>query len=511
MSRTENSIRNIKFSLFLQITNVAISFFVRKVFVVVLSQDYLGINGSFSNIISILNLTELGIGSAITYSLYKPLADGDKEQISAIMALYGKVHRVIGVIVALLGCTIIPLLPVLVRGLPDIPHIYLIYLLFLLDSSLSYFVGYKQSLILADQRQYIITVYDFTFKIIRSIAQILLLWFTRNYFLYLGIEVGSKLLQNVLLAQLAEQCYPYIKGGRSQALNPTIKQKILQNTRALVMHKVGGVIVFGTDNLLMSSFVGVWAVGLYSNYQMIINALNAVYTRIFGSLTASVGNLGATDQPPEQELLVFRRVNFAGNWLYGFSAICLAVLFNPFIELWVGADYLFGQEIVCLFALNFYVTGMRQATLTFRDAYGLYWYDRYKPIAESIVNLTVSIILAIPFGVAGIFIGTFVSTMTTCFWLEPLMLFKYGLHAPVRSYFVDYLINTVVTLLTATGVWCICIFIPGAGILPFLEKMAVCVVIGNLGYLLAYFHRKEFHYYLDLAKSLILRVLPRHK
>lgn len=504
MSRTENSIRNIKAALFFQAAAILMSFLTRRVFVQVLTQEYLGLDGTFANILSMLSLAELGVGSAITYSLYKPLAEDDREQIAALMRLYRKAYRTVGLVVALLGCALAPFLPFLIRELPDIPHIYLIYLLFVLDSAFSYFFVYKQSLIIADQKQYITTVYHYGLKVVLLLVQALLLWLTRNYFVYLGLQLGVTLLENLLLAYTADRLYPYLKTASAHALPRETKRQILRNTRAIVFHKIGGIMVFGTDNLLISYFSGVVAVGFYSNYLMVTNGLDSVYGRLFSALTASVGNLNAASTP-EQVQPVFRRVNFAGSWLYGFSFVCLIVLFNPFIELWVGEQYLFSREIVCLIAVNFYINGMRKAVLTFRDAGGLYWYDRYKPIVESLVNLGVSIALAVPYGVAGILGGTFVSTMATCFWIEPAVLFRYGLKASVRPYFKDYAVNTVITLLTAAAVWCICEALPGAGVSLFLAKMAVCVVVGNAGYLLAYHRREEFRYFTELWTRLLQR------
>ncbi len=502
MSRTENSIRNIETALLCQVAGILAEFFTRRIFVAVLTQEYLGLNGTFSNILTMLSLAELGVGSAITYSLYKPLAENDREQIAALMALYRRIYRGIGLVVALLGCALAPFLSVLVRDLPDIPHIHLIYLLFVLNSALSYFFVYKQSLLIADQKQYIATVCHYGMKIILLLAQALFLWLTRNYFVYLGLQIGMTLLENLLLAHAAGRLYPYLRTLSGCALRRETKREILRNTRAMLFHKIGGVVVFGTDNLLISYFSGVVAVGLYSNYLMVTNGLNAVYGRLFSALTASVGNLNAVSAP-ERALPVFRRVSFAGSWLYGFSFVCLIVLFNPFIELWVGGNYLFDPEIVFLIALNFYVTGMRQAVLTFRDACGLYWYDRYKPAVEAIINLVVSIALAIPYGVTGIFIGTFVSTMTTCFWIEPVVLFKYGLKASVRPYFRDYAANTLVTLAAAIVVWNVCALLPGEGLPLFLAKMAACVATGNLFYLLAYYRREEFRYFAELLTSLL--------
>lgn len=498
MSRTENSLKNIKFALLFQAANTMISFFARRVFVQILSQEYLGLNGTFSNILSMLSLAELGIGSAITYSLYRPLAENNRVQLAATMALYRRAYRAVGLLVALFGFALTPFLPMLIRDLPDIPHIDLIYLMFVLNTSLSYFLSYKQSLIIADQRQYITTICHMSLDIFLKLTQALFLWFTRNYFIYLGLQIGTTLLTNLILSHIADRFYPYINTNRHEKIDPSAKAEIIKNTKAMLIHKVASIVVFGTDNLLISYFVGVVAVGLYSNYLMITGALASIYGRIFKALTASIGNLGITADS-RQVLAAFHRLNFAGSWLYGFSAVCLTVLLNPFIELWLGAEYLFSQGIVCLIALNFYVTGMRQAVLTFREAEGLYWYDRHKAIAESIINLLVSTVLAVPFGVAGIFIGTLVSTMTTCFWVEPMVLFKYALYASVKPFFRDYAVNTLITALTTAVVWYICELLPGAGLPLFIAKMAVCAVAGNLGYLLAYRRRKEFRYFTKLT------------
>lgn len=499
MSRTENVLRNIRVSLILQTATALVAFLTRKVFVQMLSQEYLGLNGTFSNILSMLSLAELGIGEAITYSLYKPLAEHDNGQIAALMNLFRRAYRIIGLTVALLGILLTPFLPVLIRELPDIPHIYIIYLLFVLNTAVSYSFVYKQSLMIADQRQYITTIGHFLKYILLQLVQAIFLIITRNYFVYLGLQISATLLENLIFSYVANRLYPDIWASPPARLKQATKKEIIQNTKAMVIHKVGGAIVFGTDNLLISFFVGIVEVGIYSNYLLITNGLKSIYGRLFHALTASIGNLRVTEEP-EKTIPVFWRVNFLGNWLYGFSSICLVVLFNPFIALWVGEKYLFSQEIVCLIALNFYVTGLRKAVSTFREAYGLYWYDRYKPIAESAINMVSSIILAVPLGISGILIGTFISTITTCFWIEPWVLFKYGLHAPVWPYFRDYAVNTFTTLLTAVLVWHICAVLPGTGITLFLEKLAVCAVLGNLGYLVIYYRRGELRYFLKMVR-----------
>lgn len=497
MTRTDHSFKNIEFALIFQFAASVVSFFTRKVFVLILTAEYLGLNGTFSNILSMLSLAELGTGTAITYSLYKPLAEGDRKQIAAIMALYRRVYRVIGITVAILGSALMPFLPVLIQEMPDIPHLYLIYLLFVLNSALSYFCACKQSLIIADQRQYIVTAWQNGLDMVLVTAQAVFLLLTRNYFVYLGLQIGMTLLKNIILSWQADRLYPFLNANRHESLNSATKHEIIRNIKALFTHNLGGIVVFGTDNLLIACFSGMVAVGLYSNYLMVVNTLKTTYDQLFRSVTASVGNLGASEDP-QQVLPVFWNMNFFGSWLFGFSSVCLAVLLNPFISLWVGDAYLFGQGIVWLITLNFYVWGMRKAVLLFWNAYGLYWHDRYKPVAEATVNLTASIVLGVRFGIAGILTGTVISTMTTCFWVEPVLLFRLTFHTSPMLFFRDYAVNTAVTLLSLAMVWGICSLLPSVGLPAFIAKMALCTVLGNAGFLIAYCRRKEFRYFVRL-------------
>ena len=211
----------------------------------------------------------------------------------------------------------------------------------------------------------------------------------------------------------------------------------------------------------------------------------------------------------EYTMTVFKRINFFVQWLAGFSAIAIFVLSNHFISsIWLKKEYALGLSIVLVIALNFYVTTMRRGVLTFREAMGLYWYDRHKPIAESIINLVASILLARSYGILGILLGTFISTMTTCFWIEPCVLYKYGFMSSVRPYFVDYLINTLVTMIAGFATWRVCELFPAEGLLAFLAKTAVCAVLPNLAFLLVYIKRPELKHYYTLVKGIVCKKRP---
>ena len=502
MSRTDNSLRNLKTAVLFKLAAIVVNFIARKIFVVVLTKEYLGLDGTFANILTMLSLAELGVGTAITYSMYKPLAEGDQKLILSLMTLYRKFYTVIGITVGVLGAALTPFLQYIIRDIPDIPHIRLIYLMFVLDSSISYFLVYKQSLISADQKQHIVTAYQYKTSMAVTAAQCVALLLTGNYVLYLALKLCATFVCNALLARKADRLYPYLKQKTVQPLPAPVRQDISKNIRAMIAHKLGSVVVFGTDNVLIAYFVGAVSVGLYSNYLLITEGLASAYSMIFRAMTASIGNLCAAEDTAHAQA-VFWRVDLLTRWIYGFSAVCLVVLFNPFISLWLGADYLFSMPIVLLIVLSFYVTGMRQSVLTFREAMGLYWYDRHKPLFESAINLAVSILLAKPFGIVGIFIGTVVSTLSTCTWVEPYILFRHGFGTPVGKYFARYALNVLLTAAAGAATWYICALLPAAGFGAFGVKVLLCCVLPNLFFLLVYGKTSEFRDFLTLGKSVL--------
>lgn len=495
--------RNLRFALFFQTSALIAAFFTRRVFVSVLSQEYLGLDGTFSNILVTLSLAELGLGDAILFSLYKPLAEKDAPKLCALMDFYRRVYRVIGISVAALGCALVPLLPRLIRDLPDLPHVYLIYFLFVINSALSYFFVYKQSLILADQRRYLITAWRYGLWTVLYLLQALFLWLTRQYLVYLILQLAETLLENWILARKADKIYLFLKEP-AEPLDRQTKQAIVRNTRATFLHKLGGAVVFNTDNLLISYFIGVVSVGLYSNYLLVIKGLRNVYKMVFAAFSGSVGNLGATEDHVAA-LRVYRRMSFAGNWMIGWFSICLLVLFNPFLSLWVGEHYLFPMEIVFVIVLNFYITGMREVNLTFQNGYGLFRKMRYKSVFEAIINLAISILLAKPLGIVGIFIGTLASTMLTCFWVEPYLLFRYVFDHPLRNYFLQYTAFSLLVVIAGVLTWMISSLLPNTGFVIFAAKAVICGLVPNIIFCATLHRSEEFKYYLMLLMKFFLK------
>lgn len=502
--RTRNSIRNSFFAIGGQFLTLLLSFVTRTIFIKTLGASYLGINGLFINVLSILSFAELGVGTAIIYCLYKPFAENDIEKISALMNFYAKAYKLIGLIVAVLGLALVPFLNLFIKDKPDIPNLTLIYLLFLLNSVASYFFVYKRSIIFVSQNGHLNTINQSVFLLLQNIAQILVLFFFHNYILYLIIQIVSSVLSNVLISIKVDQMFPYLRQHKHAKLDDDAKKLITKNVVAMMSQRFGSVIVSGTDNLLISSFVGVVWVGLYSNYILISSTITILSTQIFNAITASVGNLNA-EENTEKSYFIFNALQFINFWFFGFSSITLAVMFNPFIEIWVGKNYLLDYPIVLLITLNFFLFGMRQILFVYTNTYGLFWQLKYKPIVEALINFSVSLffLMVLKIGIYGVLLGTTSSTLLTNFWWEPLVIFKDGFHKSVKSYFQQYFLYVLTTMIGFLITYWLCEFPVFSGIMNLLYRGVVCLVVVNGVFFVCFYRTERFHFLLSLFTNFL--------
>jgi O-antigen/teichoic acid export membrane protein len=500
--RTKNSIRNIKTALFGQIIAILITFITRLIFIRILGEEYLGIDGLFKNVVAILSLAELGFATAIMYSLYKPLSIKDEARVKSLMDFYAFIYRIIALIIMLIGLSLLPFLDFIIKDKPNIPYLNLIFILYLLNTVITYLFAYKRSLIIADQKAYITTLYKYLFFIILNIVQIIILIVTKNFILFLTAQILFTFLENVFISRKADKLYPFLRLTKGNRIDANSKKDIFKNVRAMAYHRLGGVVVNSTDNIIISSYVGIIAVGLYSNYFLVLSAINTIITQIFTSITASIGNLSVTESRNKTHNM-YNSIFFINFWIIGFCAISLWILFTPFITLWIGEQYLMDDLTVGIIVLNFFVTGVRKATLIYREAMGLFWYDRYKPILESIINLIASILLAKHFGIAGVFLGTFISTMLTNFWIEPFVLYKYGFKSSVKKYFEKYAIYTFVLFIAGFLTSFVTSMFPAVTLLNFIAKVLICVIIPNIVFLLFFFKTQECKYLFTISYKVL--------
>jgi len=501
-SRTEYSALNTSAAMISRALTILVGYFTRVVFTHLLSESYVGLNGLLLDVVNVLSFTELGIGTAITYALYKPVADGNIEKQKSLMRLYRNLYWMVAAIVLCAGLLVLPFMDVLIKNRADVEHLTLIYLMYLLNAALSYLFNYKRALLDVHQMLYIGVFYYSGFLLLQYIMQIVILVLTKNFLLYLLAALVCTLCGGIGLARRADRMFPFLRDKSVQPLQNEERRAISQNIRAMLMHKIGSTVVNSTDNLLLSSMVGIGSVACYSNYYLIIGSVRQVLNQMFQGITASVGNLGITEDEGHIRRIL-EAAFFMGQWIYGSVAICLYEILSLFVEISFGAQYVYEQSIVLILCINFFVTGMRQAVLVFRDSMGLFWYDRYKAVAEALINLAASILLAKNYGTAGVFIGTLISTLTTSAWVEPLVLYRIRLKASPMRYFGKYLLYTFIIFCAAYVTDLVCGMISGSGWRLLLLRLPVCIVIPNLFLLLCYHRTWEFRLLMNKGTRLL--------
>lgn len=434
-SRTENVARNILWSYVANIAMMFLRFISRTVFIYTLGSDYLGFNGLFTNVLGILSFTELGIGSVLNYSLYKPLATNDTEKLKSLMALYRKAYRVIMLVVLAIGLAIMPLLPYMSKGAEDVEYVYLYYGFFLFNTVTSYMVSYKSGLMNAAQKEYVITSINATVNIITVLAQCLALVVFQNYFVYLFIQSAFQLLQNAFISICVDKQFPLLKEKNIKKLPKEDKRVLVDNVQAMVCHKVGDVCVHQTDNIIVSSFVSLAVAGKISNYILISSSLNTIAATIINNCTASMGNFISVESK-ERRKEIFKVYNFLAFWLYGVITIELFVLFQPFVEIWARKQNLIDNLTVGLIVLEFYFTGLRMAVGNFKTACGIFKADKYIGVVQAIVNLVLSIWLVKLIGLPGVYIGTMAQGVVDFIW-RPQIIYQIEFkESPKEYYFI---------------------------------------------------------------------------
>lgn len=506
MTRVQNVKRNTTYSLVKFAVQLVLQFVLRTALIYILGAKYLGVNGLFTNIFSLLNLAELGIGSAIVFSMYKPIAEGNMEQVKALNNLYKKLYLIIALVVGILGAAVTPFLPYLITG--DTTgleiNIYIVYLLFLANTLVGYFSAHKRSLLFAFQRNDVENKVKSGTLIVSTVLQIIALLLFKSFYAYVILMVVGTLLDCILVQVFANKLYPEIN-GKAEPLNPVIKKEITKNVAAMSMHKIGGAVVFSTDNILISALVSYIVLGYYSNYVLITESISTFISLLVTALTASVGNYMAT-QSSDKIYWFYKKTNLVFAWLSGFCSICLLCLFQPFMYIWTGSEeYILPNLSVLLIVISFYLRKMRANTSMFKDCAGLMWQDRWKPIAEAGINLVASIVLAKFIGLNGIILGTIISTIVAPLWVEPFVLYKHYFKKSVWRYFGKYVFYTVVTLGAGALTYWLCSLLPFAGIGWFVLKCAICLVVPNVIFLLCYFKTSEFKGVIGLAKQVLQR------
>lgn len=424
------------------VISVILGFVTRKVFVDNIGIDYLGLNGLLLNILGFATLLEGGFGASITYNLYKPLAEKNKERIIALVQFFQKVYRYIALGVFSICFCLFFFLNYLIEDLNSLNYVGIVYFIFLFNTLIQYFTAYKWAVINADQKNYKLAVYNLIYQVGLSATKLAILYYTQNYILYLLIESAFALWLNVAVVRKVNKLYPYLVTKTKYPLDDKTKENLKTNVKALALHGLGGFMVHSTDNIVISSYISIAAVGLYSNYTLIINTIDTACKQIINGFSESIANL-IVSESKEKVYSIFQIFFLLNFIIFSIPSIICYHLLNPFINWWLGEEYVLSQYLVIIIIIKFYIFGMRLSSLIFKTKAGIFTQDRYSPLMQGIINLILSLIFVRYWGVTGVLAATILSVLAIGFWQFPRLVYKHVFKLPLYLYFKKYLQYTI--------------------------------------------------------------------
>ncbi len=478
-----------------QIIKAIMAFAYRIIFVMVLSKEYLGITGLFSNITVVFSLADLGIGSVIIYYLYEPIKNNDENRVAELMNFYKKFYNVVAISLFFIGIIIMPFLNFLIKDMSEVPkdvNIYFVYVLFVFQNVLSYIFVYKQSLLEADQRGYVKAIADSIANIAQYSLMIIVLLITKEYIATLIINIIMTVASNCILSQYTYRKYKDVFDKKDKLDRHNIK-KIVNASKALMCHRIGYVILTATDNLVLSKYVGIIAVGIYSNYLMITTMLNNIVNALLGNITSSIGNYSINADNNEKHIL-YNNLQFINMWINSLCTGCVCVLINPFIySIWQDTSLLLSKKVIVLITISLNITLSNIINSSFINSNGLFVKDKARTIIESVLNLIISIILAKKIGISGVILGTIISNLLTSWWRVPYLVYKFIFASSCIEYFKKYFTWVVITLVGYIALENVCNLFSDS-ILYFIIKMIICIVGFNVIFLICFGRTDEFKY-----------------
>lgn len=486
------------------LATAVLNFILRTIFIYKLGDALNGVNGLYTQVLFMLSLAELGIGTAMNYSLYGPVARGDIEKIKSYMQLYKKAYRVIAMVIAVIGLIIAPFLPYIIKDAGVLTHKELItyYLIFLFNTVSTYFVSYKYSICNAEQRNYIQTNINMISKVITIILQIIVLLVYENFLIYLLTAAVVELVQKIFASRYLDKRYPYLREKNIQKLEKEETKEVIDKTKALVWHKIGDAARLQTDSIIISSFISVTVNGFVYNYNLVISTVSNFVNVIFNSVISSFGNLVATESKEKQHE-IFRIYRFFAVWVYGLFAIGFYTLLTPLVQLWVGAERILPAFVVNCILLDYFFKGERIVLSNFKTAAGVFEQDKYLAMIQGGVNLLISITLVHKVGLAGVYIGTLISGLIANI-TKPIIIYRVCFQKGAGAYFIDSLKYVAAMLLALIIVTPIRQFIMAhISLVSFVCGVLLVGILFNLLFLICFGRTQEFRYIINMLKRKI--------
>ncbi|MBQ8355359.1 MAG: oligosaccharide flippase family protein [Oscillospiraceae bacterium] len=502
IARTKNTVRNILTGSVSRIINIILPFFNRTVILYVMGTKYLGLSSLFTSILSFLSLSELGLGAAMVYSMYKPIARNDDETICALLNLYKRLYRIIGFVVLGLGMALMPFLRQLINDeIPPEINLHLLYFIYLFNSVLSYWLfAYKNALLQAHQRNDVNNVISAVIIPASYAVMLGALWLTKNYYAYVIWQPVFTIITNLIRSRYVDRHFPHLKprGEISSELRRSITKKVA----ALIGTKLNTVVLNAADNLVMSAFLGLTVIAVYGNYYMIMSSIIGFLGIIYSAMTAGLGNSLQTETV-EKNYRDFEKLSFMNSWLVGWCSVCLVCLYQPFMRIWVGEELMFPFYVVLELGLYFYIYQLRKIPVVYKDAAGIWWEDRFRPYVCMVTNVVLNILLVQIIGISGIILSTVFSLCISIPW-ENYTIFKYVFHRSSRAYYGKLAAYCGSMILGGLVCFWLCSLF-GDGIPALMARAVICVIVPNVIFAALNCRRAEFR----LARDMVLRILRR--
>lgn len=494
-SRVRNTLTNTVTGLAMKLVTLIANFVIRTVFIRYLGMEYTGVSAVFTDILTILSFSELGIGSAITFALYKPMANQDYRQIARLMHLYKTAYRMIAAVIFLGGLALVPFLDRIIADAPSVKEdLKIIFLLYVVNTAVSYLLVYKSTLFTANQQAYILSFLNIGMVIVRTAVQLLVIICFGRFLLYLILTICFTMLQNIMISLKADSQFREIRQHNKERLTPEERRHVFRDSKASALYKISGTVLTGTDSVVISAFLGTGIVGMATNYTMIINGIYALSLPFLNSVTASIGNLAAS-KDSERQYELFRMMNFVCEWFFCLSTVCLFVLLDEFIgSVWFDEHLLIGFWALLFLCLDFFIKGNTTIVSSFRSANGLFVQGQYRPLIMAVLNIAVSVIAVKAIGLPGVYFGTVLSRAATQLWYDPLILYKHVFKRTAKSYFCEYAVWGIL-LVSASVIskWINSILVLSVPLLSFLVHALVCVAVVCLFTVIVFGKSNTFH------------------
>ena len=499
MERTKNATRNVVYGVVLHIYQSVVPFIMRTVMIYYLGVQYLGLNSLFASILSVLRLAELGVGSAMVYSMYRPIAEDDKATICALMRLYKIYYRIIGLVIGVAGGILTPFIPRLIHSnLPEGLNIYVLYLLHLSATVLSYWLfAYKNCLLTAHQRN------DIKNKVVLAvdtglyIIQFFVLLILKNYYLYVIVILASQAVTNIVTSVIVDKKYPQYKAKGK--LEKGKVNEINHRVADLFTSKIGLVVVNSADTIVISAYLGLTVLAIYQNYFYIMNSIISIIGIVMNSCMAGIGNSLVTETC-EKNYNDLRKLTFIIVWISGFCTTCFLCLYQPFMVIWVGNELLLPYNAVICLCIYFYIYQINHLLNTFKDAGGIWHADRFRPLATALSNLCMNLIMVQIWGIYGIILSTVLSTLIVGMpWLLHNLFTTMFNKQQLKDYLRQLLSYSLIVIIVCFISEKACSLVYGASWTVLLIRLAICLIIPNAIFFVAYRKLSIFKQCIQLA------------